>query len=109
MVQINICKDFSEYPSGRTRKEGDYSGEEFRESILLPKFEDAEHLNEKLYIDFDGGYGYGPSFLEESFGGLVRAGKKGVWNRLEIKSNDDETVPERIQRYIKAAEEELKK
>lgn len=100
MIQINICKDFSEYPAGRTKTEGKHSGEEFRERILLPKFDEAQKKNEKLYIDFDGGFGFGPSFLEESFGGLVRLGRKSVWETLIIKSDDDETLPERIKKYI---------
>lgn len=74
MTKINIANDFSVYPGGRYRKDGDYSGEEFRESLLLPAFEN----NDKVEIELDGTRGYGSSFLEESFGGLVRRGYKAA-------------------------------
>ena len=44
--------------------------------ILYPKFLEAIDSKKILTVDLDGGYGYGSSFLEESFGGLVRKLKK---------------------------------
>ena len=34
MILINICNDFTDTPGARYRSEGDFSGEEFRETIL---------------------------------------------------------------------------
>jgi hypothetical protein len=65
---LSIAKDFSAFPAGRERKDGPYSGERFREEILMPRLESSESLE----IDLDGTMGYGSSFLEEAFGGLVR-------------------------------------
>ena len=60
---IRIATDFTETPGARYRNEGDFSGEEFRESILEPKFLEAKNKGEQLTIDLDGGYGYPTSFL----------------------------------------------
>lgn len=107
MVEINICDDFSNTPGGRTREEGPFSGEEFRETILLPALEEAEKRNEKLKINFDNCFGFATSFLEEAFGGLVRIDKKeNVFERLIIKAEEDVTIPELIKKYIKNAEKE---
>ena len=63
---------------------------------------------EKLVIDFDGCFGFGPSFLEESFGGLVRKyGKRGVLNRIIIIATEDETIPERIRKFLNDAEAQI--
>ena len=65
---INIATDFSRYPGGRLLTDGLYSGERFRKEYLLPVLKSGEHAK----IKFDGARGYGSSFLEEAFGGLVR-------------------------------------
>ena len=65
---IKIASDFSKFPGGRYRSDGSYSGEAFREDILLP----AISSNEVVQIILDDVKGYGSSFLEEAFGGLVR-------------------------------------
>lgn len=57
----------------------------------------------------DGGYGYGSSFLEETFGGLVRRLKKENNDNYKrvgeivIISNDNKTWIEKIKGYIKEA------
>lgn len=65
---IDIARDFSDVPSGRFPEDGDFNGQRFREEFLVPL------LNEKNFIDIvlDNAEGYGSSFLEEAFGGLVR-------------------------------------
>lgn len=105
MITLNIKNDFSETPGGRTTKEGPFSGELFRDEYLLPKYEEAVNTNTKLQINFDDCFGFGTSFLEEAFGGLVRIyKKKNVLSKLEFVSEDDETIPKLITKYITAAE-----
>lgn len=65
---IDIAKDFSKYPAGRVVTDGNFSGERLRDDYLLP----ALNENAKITVILDGTRGYGSSFLEESFGGLVR-------------------------------------
>lgn len=85
-ISINIAKDFCEFPSGRFRKNGEGSGEEFREEILLPVFQAGDELK----IELSGTPGYPSSFLEEAFGGLVRSGLSlnDLKNRLKIVSDE---------------------
>lgn len=98
---INIAKDFSRFPGGRFRTDGKYSGEAFREDILLPKLRKYKFVS----INMDGTLSYGSSFLEESFGGLVRKHKfepDGLLQKIEIVSKDP-SIEFEIKHYIKAA------
>lgn len=67
-ITITIATDYSDVPSGRFLGDGPFNGERFREELLAP------HLDRKevVRVVFDGAEGYGSSFLEEAFGGLVR-------------------------------------
>lgn len=65
---LDIAKDFSRKPAGRYVTDGPYSGEAFREQMLWPAIKDNDVVN----IVLDGALGFGSSFLEEAFGGLVR-------------------------------------
>ena len=68
MKQIDISKNFSDVPAGRYKTDGPNSGERFRNDLLMP----ALQTGEKVGVILDGAEGYGSSFLEEAFGGLVR-------------------------------------
>jgi hypothetical protein len=70
-ITISIAKDFSDVPWGRIPEDGPFCGENFRKMHLVPKLELLEK-NQSLVIDLDGVEGFGSSFLEEAFGGLVR-------------------------------------
>ncbi|WMJ88880.1 STAS-like domain-containing protein [Anaerocolumna sp. MB42-C2] len=108
MINIKIAQDFSDAPGGRTIKEGPFSGEEFRKNFLKPKYIEAKDTNQKLSIDFDGAFGYSTSFLEESFGGLVRELRtKGILNNIEIISKEDFSLKNDIEKYVSKAEKEL--
>lgn len=67
---VSIARDFTKYPAGRYVEDGPFSGAAFRERFLVP----ALQAGEFLVIELDGVRGYGSSFLEEAFGGLVRKG-----------------------------------
>jgi hypothetical protein len=68
MITVNVAKQFTRFPSGRYAKNGDTSGEAFRERFL----EGPISRGESVVVELDGTIGYGSSFLEEAFGGLVR-------------------------------------
>lgn len=95
---INIERDFSRYPAGRYEGDGPYSGQAFRDKFLVPVL---TKKSEKVLIELDGARGYGSSFLEEAFGGLVRAGFSAddVFNLIELKSEDNSLIEE-IKGYI---------
>ena len=65
---IYIAKDYSETPAGRYKTDGNFSGERFREEFLYPALKE----NELVEVNLDEALGYGSSFLEEAFGGLIR-------------------------------------
>jgi hypothetical protein len=65
---IDIGKEFSPYPGGRDRKDGKYNGTDFRENLLAPALKEFDEVT----IIIDNAMGYGSSFLEEAFGGLIR-------------------------------------
>lgn len=48
-MEIVICRDFSETPNARYRAEGPDSGEEFRESLLEPKYILARNINKNSH------------------------------------------------------------
>ena len=74
-LRINIAREFSPVPIARY-KEGDAtddkSGETFRDNCLYPKIRQAIDSGDVLEVDFAGIRSVSASFLEESFGGLVR-------------------------------------
>lgn len=107
IIKINIAEDYTDSPGGRYKKEGKYSGEDFRETILKKKYLEAKKLGGRLYVDLDGGYGYATSFLEEAFGGLVRELKDNkIPQIIQIKSDDAEYLIDDVKRYI---DDELQK
>lgn len=83
---IVIAQDFSPSPIGRYRSDSETSGEAFRADHLAP----ALRAFDRVTVVLDGTDGYGSSFLEEAFGGLIR--KEGfteaqLKNKLRIVSN----------------------
>ena len=79
---IHLAQDFSRFPGGRYRTDGPHSGEEFREEHLEPALRHHEHVS----VVLDDVVGLPASFLEEAFGGLVRAGHlpKELERRLSV-------------------------
>lgn len=86
------------YPGPRYKKYGPCSGEEFKEH-LLELLKKHQHLR----VDLDGTLGYGSSFLEEGFGGLIRENNTEIAERLkevELISNERPYLITEIQKYI---------
>jgi hypothetical protein len=83
---IRIKQDFTEFPGGRYREDGDFSGEQFRDDVLIP----ALNTHDRVVVFLDGTAGYPSSFLEEAFGGLVRRGisRSEIDRKLEIRADD---------------------
>lgn len=105
---INVAKDFSPIPGARYPKEGDFSGQEFRTKLLSPKLKEAIENKTILLVDLDGTLGYGTSFLEEAFGGLIRSDKfnlDDIKKHLQFSCKDDPTYIEEINSYIEDAYE----
>jgi len=107
-ITISIARNFSKYPAGRYRTDGNASGEAFRESVLVPALKEGATVS----VLFDGIAGCGSSFLDEAFGGLVRnAGmdKAFLDKHLKLLSNDSslDDFIRLTDRYIQQATEEF--
>jgi hypothetical protein len=101
---IKVASEFSETPGPRSREEGEFSGAEFLENILAPKFEQARQAGTTLTVDLDGTEGYATSFLEAAFGGLARKySEKAVQETVILKSEDEPYLVDEIGRYIAEA------
>ncbi len=101
---INVAKEFTNRPFGRYRQDDSKrSAEVFREDILIPAMQKHDHV----VVDLSGSNYYGSSFLEEVFGGLVRAGFKedALKERLEIIHDELPSVVTEANEYIKVASE----
>lgn len=98
--KINVGQDFSRYPVGRYRADGDSNGEAFREDLLRPAL-----VKGAAHVLMDDAFGYGSSFLEEVFGGLIRTGYTlaELGSILTIESTDGSLLEE-IQGYMRDAE-----
>jgi len=106
MITVSIARDFTRFPTGRLKKNGDTSGEGFRELFLEP------HLSkgEKVIVEFDGTIGYGSSFLEEAFGGVVRKLRisPDVLHENLILKSSDPSIETEVWQYIEDAYRLLK-
>lgn len=101
MIYVNIAKDFTRFPAGRYKRNGATSGEDFRERFLEPALQKGEHIT----VNFDGTVGYGSSFLEEAFGGVIRKLKltaEFVLSHLSLESSDV-SIAEEVKSYINDA------
>jgi hypothetical protein len=84
--KIRLVDDFSKYPGGRLRIRGPFSGEEFYDDYLLPALE--EHRT--IQVDLNDASALAPSFLDESFGRLMKDfGKETYDLRVKIILDDD--------------------
>jgi hypothetical protein len=101
MLDISVIRDFADTPGPRSREEGEHSGDQFLEEILLPKFEEAVRSSQALRVDLDGTEGYATSFLEAAFGGLARRfGSDRVLRIIQFKSDDEPHLIDEVKKYI---------
>ena len=111
-MKIKISKDFSSTPGPRYIREGDFSAELFRKELLLPAMTEAIKKDTLLTVDVDGTSGYGKSFFEESFGGLIRnEGLKydPIIKHLAIISEEEAIHKEKIYYHLKKAHDASQK
>lgn len=103
--------DLAPSPGGRFVADGQFSGEWFRDEYLAPALKNAIANSERLVVVLDGTSGYGSSFLEEAFGGLIRRGMftpRAAREWLIVKANSPLYSPYKIlaDKYISSARPE---
>ena len=108
-MKIKIASTFTTAPGPRNISEGKFSGEQFRKDFLLPKVREACEQKCLLTVDLDGTSGYGTSFLEESFGGLIRENNLSLATLnsvLRFVSQEEPDLLAEIREYMEDAEKE---
>lgn len=111
-MELKVSIDFAKAPGPRYEEEGLFSGEIFRKEILAPRLRKAIEIGEVLVVNLDGTAGYGTSFLEESFGGLIREEKieySDIKKFLRIISEQEDYLIDDINDDINDAQNELNK
>ena len=94
-TNFSIARQFTRHPGPRYRRQGANSGEALRSRLQRLLQEDSTAT---IVVDLDGTSGYGSSFLDEAFGGLVRSEgfDKSVAKRFRFISNIDPTYIDEI-------------
>ena len=107
----NFCKAPGPRYIKEEVKDANNSGERFRDTVLHPTLLKIISAGDKLVINLDGTEGYGTSFLEESFGGLIR--EKGmdyqkIKDTIELISTEEPFLIDDINKYLSDAAEKSK-
>ena len=105
IVEIDVARDFSVAPGPREIVDGEYSGEEFRINFLEPPLE----AGKSIVVNLEGCAGLTTSFLDESFGGVVRRFGPEIVDRITFISP---SRPHRValaERYTQRAVDESRK
>lgn len=104
MITVKVL-DFTEFPGPRYEKIGEFSGARFRDEVLIEAIK--LHGPDNIAVDLDGTAGYGSSFLEEAFGGLVRSNvikpEQALALCSRLTSEDDPSLIDEIKSYISDA------
>ncbi|MDO9607445.1 MAG: STAS-like domain-containing protein [Brevundimonas sp.] len=97
-VEVDVARDFSEFPFGRYPEHGPFNGTRFREEKLIPPLTRGV----RVVVDLSGARGLAASFLEEAFGGLVRQGLTvaALEEQLVVKSAIDPSLADEVWFYI---------
>lgn len=104
---VYVAKEFTPYPSGRYRDDGKYSGEVFRDDVLLTKIK--EHDKIRVCIDDVGTLP--SSFWEETWGGMVRMGMsvEEIEKKFDVYTTESELIEyvELFRKFIREARSEV--
>jgi hypothetical protein len=97
IIELHLAADFSRYLGGRYRADGPWSGQQFRDELLVRRFDEARAQAAKLVVVLDGLAAVPSSFMEEAFGGLLRVREdlslSDVESTLEITAAEPELLP----------------
>lgn len=103
---IKFAQEFTDMPIGRYRADDKFSGEVFREDLLVPALKN----NNTVTLDLSNVYGFGSSFLEEAFSGIIRTKSftlEELKRKLQIICADDPMTIKQIWCYIEDADNRL--
>lgn len=105
--KYSIANEYSKNPGARYKKQGPYSGEDFRETVLVPFF-NTKKDGDLLEIDLNDLNGYPSSFFEEAFGGIARIyNQADVLKSLKFDCEDNPLFIDDLISYIKQERAEV--
>jgi len=102
---LTIATEFSPKPGPRYSVNGKYSGQEFLEKILEKRFLAAESAKQTLTVNVDGLRGYPSSFIDGSFGELMRkVGRSRFEAVIRIKAEKNDFALDEINYILSTAD-----
>ncbi len=105
--KLIIAKEFGDAAGARDYDDGDFSGKEFYDKLLLERFNKAVDGNYLLLIDIYGFWGWPSSFVSGSFGLLsIEKGSELALKHLKFKSDKN---PLKIDKTINEIKSPTKK
>jgi len=89
VIHIDVGKDFSPNVGARHYDDGIHSGQEFYDTLLKPKFQEAVDSDTFLLINFDSTSAIPSSFIDQAFNVCLKSdfGADLCSSKLIIKSN----------------------
>lgn len=101
VIKFNFIEEYSPYPGGRYIRLGEFSGEDFRETVLREVFKN----NDKIIINASGiKTSFTPSFLDEAFGELADEYKLEKFNEtIELFSDTNPNLKDKMMYYVNRA------
>lgn len=104
MLAYNFAQEFSKVPGPRRKDIGPFSGELFKEKVLLSWFQN----NTEVEIDIDDvTMSFGPSFLSEAFGKMAKdlGSADKFFKIIHVKHNSEKNkhFEELLHKYVKIA------
>lgn len=98
-INIHIASEWSKSPTGRYETDGKSNATSFKKKFIYEPLSRGK----RFVIDLDGTHGYGSSFLDEAFAGLVRdkhVRKEEFFNIFAFKSEEDPSFIDEIAMYV---------
>ncbi len=97
--------EYTDTPIGRNSLDGPKNGADYRDNVVVPALVDYQTIK----LDFSETIGTTPSFLEEIFGGIIRARilSPAELKRRVIVISKYESVKRNINKYIDEAAAKL--
>lgn len=100
-IDLCIAREFSAYPAGREASDGEYNARRFMNELLVPRLRQAIQTDAKLEVNLEGLLACGSSFLDGSFGQIMR---ERIFSPKEVEGHIDIVAASpRYRRYIDAA------
>ncbi|KAA3635349.1 MAG: DUF4325 domain-containing protein [Armatimonadetes bacterium] len=102
VVEYNFSKQFTRFPGGRFRRDGEHSGQQFYEDVLLKLWNEK---GERIVLNLSNVEGFATSFLDGAFGEFAaQHGEAVFYKTFDIRCDDDPTLADEIRDCVLRAD-----